>query len=119
MTTRTAPAAALPFELGEPRSFRGLTLIALFPTEPPELEYIGLDEAVARGLTISEVCAEGIVELLAVSNPLNANVLLYEGEELVGAKQNRILEQTIPCPRRLHTEDPRQVRRARALVASI
>ena len=33
---------------------------------------------------------------LAVHNPLEANVLLYDGEELLGAKQNRILNVTVP-----------------------
>ena len=29
------------------------------------------------------------------ANPLDKNVLLYDGEELVGAKQNRVLERSI------------------------
>src|SRR6266516_7304892 len=94
MTTQTS-TSALPFELGEPRAFRGLTLVPLFPANPPAVDYIGLDEASARGLTVSEIGAEGVVELLALENPLGDCVLLFEGEELVGAKQNRILEQTI------------------------
>jgi ARG and Rhodanese-Phosphatase-superfamily-associated Protein domain len=95
MTTHIAPSSTLPFQLGEPRSFRGLTTIPLFPAGEPALEYIGLDEAVSRGLEIAEVGSDGIVGLLAVSNPLDDHVLLYEGEELVGAKQNRILGETI------------------------
>ncbi len=92
MTTTTT---AIPFELSKPRSFRGLTTIPLFATDEPRLEYIGFDEAAARGLTISEIGAEGIVGLLAVANPLGEHVLLYEGEELVGAKQNRIVERSL------------------------
>jgi hypothetical protein len=95
MTTHIAPSSTLPFQLGEPRSFRGLTTIPLFSADEPRLEYIGLDEAVARGLEIAEVGSEGIVGLVAVSNQLDDHVLLHEGEELVGAKQNRILGQTI------------------------
>jgi hypothetical protein len=95
MTPLTSPPETLPFELGEPRSFRALTLIPLFPTAKPELEYVGLDEASARGLDVTEIGDAGVVELLAVANPLDDHVLLYEGEELVGAKQNRVLEQTI------------------------
>jgi hypothetical protein len=90
-----AATHTLPFHLGDPRTFRGLTLVPLFPAQSPELDYIGLDEALARGLTITEIGAEGIVELLALENPLDEPVLLYEGEELVGAKQNRIVEQTL------------------------
>ena len=37
----------------------------------------------------------GSVESLLVVNPLGTAVLLYEGEELVGAKQNRVLERSI------------------------
>src|SRR5205814_4157715 len=95
MTTHTAPSRTLPFEVGEPKQFAGLTLLPLFPAATPQLDYLGLDDASARGLTVSEIGAEGVVELLALENPLDEYVLLYEGEELVGAKQNRILDQTI------------------------
>jgi hypothetical protein len=37
----------------------------------------------------------GAVSTLFVANPLDVNVLLYEGEELVGAKENRILDRPI------------------------
>ena len=94
MTTGTA-SSTLPFELGESRAFRGLTVMPLFAAAEPRLDYIGLDEAVARGLAITEVDAHGTVGLLAVSNPLDTSVLLYEGEELVGAKQNRIVRETM------------------------
>jgi hypothetical protein len=80
----------LPFELGEARSHAGLTIVPLFPLAEPRLEYVGLDEAVARGLSVAEVDERGVVEALLVANPLDDHVLLYEGEELVGAKQNRI-----------------------------
>ena len=101
MKTHSAPHNAptvLPFETGEPRSFGGLTLIPLFPASKPRLEYVGLDEAVARGLVVGEVDEGGVVEQLAVSNPLDEHVLLYEGEELTGAKQNRILQWTALVP---------------------
>jgi hypothetical protein len=38
-----------------------------------------------------------VPELLA-HNPLDSNVLIYDGEELVGAKQNRILNLTVLLP---------------------
>ena len=53
--------------------------------------YLTLDEALPRGLRITETSASGSVPELALHNPLDDNVLLYDGEELVGAKQNRIL----------------------------
>jgi hypothetical protein len=98
MKTHEAPTTSLPFVTGNPRSFGGLTVVPLFPALAPRVEYVGLDEAVARGLTVTEVGDHGVVELLAVSNPLDELVLLYEGEELVGAKQNRILQWTSLVP---------------------
>lgn len=93
--TPIAATNSLRFELGEPAAFAGLALIPLFPVGEPELEYIGLDEAVARGLVVTEISDTGAVSTLFVSNPLDLNVLLYEGEELVGAKQNRILDRPV------------------------
>jgi hypothetical protein len=91
MKTQPAPRTlSLPFELGAAHSYAGLTIVPLFPLDKPGLEYVGLDEAVARGLRVDEVDEHGAVEALHVSNPLDEHVLLYEGEEFVGAKQNRI-----------------------------
>jgi hypothetical protein len=98
MSTHTAPSKALPFELGESRSFRGLALVPLFPVAEPRLEYVGLDEAVSLGLTVSEIDEAGAVETLLLSNSAGSVALLYEGEELVGAKQNRVVERTMLVP---------------------
>jgi hypothetical protein len=95
MTTEIATTQTLPFTVGQPRSFQGLTVVPLFAAEKPRLEYLGLDEAVARGLSVTEVDASGQVGALLVENPLDEPVLLYEGEELAGAKQNRIVRHTV------------------------
>src|SRR6266702_7617355 len=93
MTILTSTTTSI--SLGQPMSFAGLALIPLYATEEPRLEYIGLDEAVAHGLAVTEVSDAGAVGTLFVSNPLDVNVLLYDGEELVGAKQNRILDRPV------------------------
>ena len=72
MTSITAPPTELPFELGKPQSFQGLGLIPLFSRDEPALEYIGLDEAAAAGLVVTEIDQSGSVGTLAVSNPLEA-----------------------------------------------
>jgi hypothetical protein len=95
MQTNLAPSASLPFELGEPQSFGGLELVPLYPASPPRAEYVGLDEAAANGLAVTELNEAGAVETLLVTNTLGTAALLYEGEELAGAKQNRILERSI------------------------
>jgi hypothetical protein len=95
MSTRVAAPTSLPFELGESGTFGGLSLIPILNSAKPRLQYLGLDEAMASGLLVNEVDHAGSVANLCVSNPLDSNVLLFEGEELVGAKQNRILDRAI------------------------
>ena len=91
----SSAATTLPFRVGEAASFGGLALVPLFPESEPRFYYIGLDEAIVHGLRIAEVDHAGSANDLAVLNPLHVGVLLYEGEELVGAKQNRVLDRPI------------------------
>ena len=58
-----------------------------------------LDDALARGwVTVTEVGEGGHVPELKVVNRGDVAVLLLDGEELVGAKQNRVLNLTILVP---------------------
>jgi hypothetical protein len=82
-------------QLGEPVEHRGIVICPLFPRRDPVADYLTLDEALARGLRIAETSESGSVPELVVENPLDARVLLYDGEELVGAKQNRILNVSV------------------------
>lgn len=85
----------VPFQLGEPRQVHGITLTPLFPRRDPLCAYVSMDEAFEHGLVIGEVDEAGDVGVLEVANPLHVNVLLYDGEELKGAKQNRILNVSV------------------------
>jgi hypothetical protein len=82
-------------QLGEAREHRGIVVTPLFPLHDPVAAFVTLDEALERRLRITEVDESGSVPELAVENPLDARVLLYDGEELVGAKQNRILNVSV------------------------
>lgn len=79
-------------QLGDAVHHRGITVTPLFPRRDPVAEYVTLDEAVAAGLRVTEVDDAGRVSTLRVANPTGMRVLLYDGEELLGAKQNRILD---------------------------
>ena len=83
------------FQIGDPIVHRGVVITPLFPQRQPVAAYLTLDEALARGFRVRETSAAGSVPELLVENPLAENVLLYDGEELVGAKQNRILNVTV------------------------
>ena len=82
-------------QLGDAVEHRGIVVAPLFPRRGPVAEYITVDEALPRGLRITEVDDAGSVPELIVENPLAERVLLYDGEELVGAKQNRILNVSV------------------------
>ena len=89
------PTSPFTFQLGDPVEHRGIVITPLFPARDPVATYITLDEALPRGLSITEISDSGSVPELAVINPLDESVLLYDGEELVGAKQNRILNVSV------------------------
>ena len=89
------PTTSFTFQLGDPVEHRGIVITPLFPARDPVAAYITLDEALPRGLSITEISDAGSVPELAVINPLDESVLLYDGEELVGAKQNRILNVSV------------------------
>jgi hypothetical protein len=81
---------------GEPREHAGLTLVPLDGAVPRSLEYVlGAEAIEARTLTITEVSEGGSVPHLRAVNDAETMVLLLDGEELIGAKQNRILNTTV------------------------
>src|SRR5918992_1754914 len=82
-------------QLGEPVEHRGIVVCPVFPRRTSRAAYVTLEEALPLGFRVTEVDEAGAVPELGVENPLEENVLLYDGEELLGAKQNRILNVTV------------------------
>ncbi len=107
------------FQIGEPTEHRGVVIAPLFPRNDPVVAYLTLDQALAGGLRIRETSESGSVPELAVENPLADRVLLYDGEELVGAKQNRILNVSVLVEANVDADDPRLLCGARALAARL
>ena len=91
----TAATLTHTFAAGEPVTHRGITVVPLFPASEPVAEYITLAEGIALGLSVTEVDEHGEVGELLVANPTAHRVLMYDGEELEGAKQNRILNVSV------------------------
>jgi hypothetical protein len=83
-------------ELGEPVQHENMTIFPLFTAANHSPEYITLAEALERqSLAIAEVSTGGSVPEVKVTSSANLPVLLLEGEELAGAKQNRVLNTSI------------------------
>lgn len=95
-----------PPQHGEAVQHDGVCVAPLFPRLSPGADYLTLDGALPLGLTITEVDDSGRVGRLRVDNPTDARVLLYDGQELLGAKQNRILDVTVLVEARVTQDVP-------------
>lgn len=86
---------------GEPAQFGNLGVVPLFPPGDKARgpKYITLAEALEQNLfAVTEVSQGGSVTELKVANRADRPVLILDGEELVGAKQNRIVNASILVP---------------------
>lgn len=87
-------------EMGEPLHYRNLTLFPLLrQPAASDADYSLLGDAIHQGLArVTELNGGGSVPELRFENAGDRPVLLLDGEELVGAKQNRVLNLTILAP---------------------
>lgn len=93
--------------LGEPATHQGLTVIPLTSEVGGSLEYLLLEDGLNRDLvTIREVSEGGSVPELTVENRARLPLLIVDGEELVGAKQNRVANLTMLIPAAKTTNIP-------------
>jgi len=85
--------------VGVPASFRNLTMFPLVSGKNAERDYLTLDEALSQGVArVAEVSEGGNVPELCFLNEGDMSVLLLDGEELIGAKQDRVLNLSILAP---------------------
>ncbi|EIC23828.1 TIGR02452 family protein [Thiorhodovibrio frisius] len=85
--------------VGKPTSHKNLTLYPLLADGPEEPGYRLLEAALSdHSARVTEVSESGHVPELKIINEGAQPVLLLDGEELVGAKQNRILNLTVLAP---------------------
>jgi hypothetical protein len=83
-------------EFGELQTFKNMGVIPLLTPLDGSPEYLTLKEALdKRAIKIEEVSERGSVPELKVINDADSGVLLLDGEELAGAKQNRVLNTSI------------------------
>ena len=76
-----------------------LTVVPIINKRAISQDYICLDEAIKLGVAqITETSESGTVPELNFLNTGDKPILLLDGEELVGAKQNRVLNLTLLVP---------------------
>ncbi len=104
---KSVEAYLLEMELGAGQTFENMAVFELLRPTNGGPEYITLGEALAKGaFTVTEVSEGGSVPELMVVNKGEVAVLLLDGEELRGAKQNRILNTTILVGPKSQTKVP-------------
>lgn len=82
--------------LDPPQTYRNITILPLLDGDGGGVDYLTLGEALEQKLlTVTEVSEHGSVPHLHVVNDGDSMVLLLDGEELAGAKQNRVLNTTV------------------------
>jgi hypothetical protein len=85
--------------LGQSQAFANMALFPLIDAHARAPDYLVLEEALKNEVGhITEISEGGSVPELAFENNATARVLLVDGEELVGARQNRILNISILVP---------------------
>ncbi len=82
-----------PPAVGEPCAAAALTVFPLLGP-PAALEYLSFAQARPAGVTVTELPNASVNDLL-IANPTGTPVLLYEGEEVLGARQNRTFDVSV------------------------
>ena len=83
-------------QFGQKQVYKNITILPLVVEINGGPEYLILDEAIdQKAITITEVSDSGSVPELKVINTAAIPILLLDGEELRGAKQNRVLNTSI------------------------
>jgi hypothetical protein len=93
--------------IAEPARHEALAVFPLFTEPKAGVDYLLADEAIAAGsVTVEEISESGSVPTLLVDNRADSAVLFLEGEELRGAKQNRVLNTSLLVAPRSKTTIP-------------
>ena len=94
-------------QLGAAQSHHHISLIPLSAAVNGTPAFVALADAMgAKTLTVTEVSEGGSVPQLLVLNDGEQPVLIIDGEELLGAKQNRVLNTSILLKERSRTVVP-------------
>jgi len=83
-------------EMGEMQRHQNIAVMPLFIKDEGRIDYLTLKEALdKKAISVNEVSETGSVPELIVDVNDDVNVLILDGEELFGAKQNRILNTSV------------------------
>ncbi|MBL8382706.1 MAG: hypothetical protein JNM90_06520 [Burkholderiales bacterium] len=85
--------------LGPVQTHANMAVVPLYAVEASAPDYLLLDQVIAGNAgRITEISEHGSVPELAFENLSDKRVLLVDGEQLIGARQNRVLNISILVP---------------------
>ena len=96
---------AEPLRLGDPDVHGPLAVFPIFGP-PAQKQYVSFAQARAHGAAIKELEHHAQVNDLLVLNPTDQAILLYEGEEVLGAQQNRTFDVSVLVDARSQLQVP-------------
>jgi hypothetical protein len=93
--------------IGKPQTVLNLTMVPLSGNPVADLDYILIDEALkGKAVLLEEVSEGGTVPEIRLTNFSGKAVLVVDGTELIGAKQNRIVNASFLIPPKSVTKVP-------------
>ena len=88
-------------QIGKPVSYKNLCIFPLLNGNDPEPDYLSMKTALEKQqIEIQEVSESGSALNLKAINHSDLPILIIDGEEVAGAKQNRIIKPSILIPAR-------------------
>ncbi len=85
---------AEPLRVGEPDVSGSLAVFPIFGPEPRQA-YVSFAQGREQGVRVGELEGGASVNDLVVENPTQTPVLLFDGEEVLGAQQNRTFDVSV------------------------
>lgn len=83
-------------KLGDPQHCENLAMVPIFQSEGANFDYVTLEDGLEQELFHVEELEDGAsVNDIQIDNRSDFYALLFEGEEFIGAKQNRILNVSV------------------------
>jgi hypothetical protein len=80
------------------QEFGGLTVFPVVGRSLGGFSYLTFDEAMNKGVLIVSEKGDGEVNMVRVRNKSSQPVFIMDGEEIVGARQNRVLNSSVMIP---------------------
>lgn len=83
----------------QPQNYKNMTVIGLQTKQKHDIDLLTLSKGLSMGLVeINEVDDNAVVSQIQITNKAVTPLLILDGEEIIGSKQNRIINNTIIIP---------------------